>query len=319
MSHLSQTLQHWLEEFFDDLARRGYSAASAKTYRCDLGFFVDWVDTQDSLRQIGDLTTACLEDYQLHLMLRPSCKSRAQQPRCLSISSRNRHLAALKSFFRYLKKACYLLSDPSAELESARQPKTLPKAILTVPEMARLLTSQPQDTPLGLRDLAALELLYGAAVRRNELLGLQLGDLRLDEGLVCVLGKGQVERMIPMGEAAGQAVQRYLREGRPLLLRDSTQSLLLSKSGGPVQDRELLAALRRRAQQVGIRKKIGYHLFRHTAATHLLRGGADIRDVQVLLGHAQINTTVIYTRVDLSDLKKVLARCHPREQNPPPS
>jgi len=317
---LADTLRVWVEDFLADLQRRGYSPQSIKTYGCDLQMFAGWVEQQTDLKMPGDLTTGALERYQMHLMLRPSRVQRTAHPRSLTAGSRNRHLAELRSFFRFLKRACRLLSNPSADLERARQPKRLPKNILSVPEMARLLGGISGETPADLRDLAALELLYGTALRRGELLRLELSDLRLAEGLIHVLGKGNKERVLPMGKAALQALERYLCEGRPRLVQRASPALWLSvHHGGRVSEYELLTALQGHAQRAGIRKRLGFHLFRHTAATHLLRGGADVRALQVLLGHAQLNTTAIYTRVDVSDLQKTLKQCHPREKEEPPT
>jgi integrase/recombinase XerD len=314
---LGVVLEEWLEDFLADLRRRAYSERTCRTYRYDLLLFIDWVRQQPTLCQPGDLTASVLEQYQMHLMLRRSLKHHYQQPRTLSAVARNRHLAGLKTFFRYLKKVCKLLSNPTLELESARQPKRLPKAILTIPEVARLLQIVPKNTPLGLRDLAVLELLYGTGIRRFELLPLALADLRLSEGLAHVVGKGDKQRVVPLGKAAQKSLERYLREGRPKLLQGEHNTLFVSNlSGGPVSEGELLRAIRKYAQQAGIKKPISFHLFRHTCATHLLRGGADLRSIQTLLGHSNLNTTAIYTRVEVSDLQKTIRRCHPREKDP---
>ena len=312
---LARTLAAWVDEFIEDMRRRNYASRSIICYASDLGFFVRWVATQPQLKQAGDLTTAALEQYQIHLMLRTAINSPFNHPRTLSAGARNRHLAELRTFFRYLRKSCKLLSNPSLELERARETKKLPKGILSVPEVTRLLQAVPLTTPLGLRDLSALELLYGTGMRCSELFGLELASLRLSEELVHVLGKGDKERMVPMGKAARKAVKRYLHEARPLLMTGSTQAFLISGyHGGPASPRELLRALQIHAKNAGIKKRITFHTFRHTCATHLLRGGADLRSIQTLLGHVQLSTTAIYTRVELTDLQRTIQRCHPREQ-----
>lgn len=188
---LAATLDQWLQDFLDDMLRRGYSQASHKVYRCDLLLFTAWVAEQEDLKNPGDLTTAILEKYQMHLMLRPSLHPRRSHPRTLSAGARNRHLASLRSFFRYLKKTCKLLSNPSLELERAREPKRIPKTVFSIPEMVRLLTVIPKKTAVGLRDWAAVEVLYGTGIRRKELLGLKLPDLRLAEGLLHGAGQRQ--------------------------------------------------------------------------------------------------------------------------------
>jgi len=316
---LAATLREWLDDFVLDMQRRGLSERSRYCYRCDLLLFVKWVEEQAELKQPGDLTSGVLEQYQLHLMLRRCLNKKTVHPRRMTAGSRNRHLAELKSFFRFLKRSHRLLSNPSADLEPARERKRLPRVILSVPEVARLLEAVPKDSPTGLRDWAALELLYGTGLRRRELLQLELGDLRLGEELVHILGKGDRERLVPMGAAARRAVVRYLAEGRPLLARGDHRRLLVSAShGGPVSQEELMRNLRQHAQQAGIAKRVGFHLFRHSFATHLLRGGADLRSIQTLLGHAHLETTAKYTHIELSDLRKTLQECHPREKDRPP-
>ena len=322
MNPLAQTLGKWLEEFIVDMRRRNYSPRSLRCYRYDLLLFVAWVSEQAPLKAPGDLTTAVLEQYQMHLMLRPSRKGRTLHPRSMSAGTRNRHVAELRSFFKYLKRSCKLLCNPSSELEMARDTRRLPKTILSIPEVSRLLEVIPKNTASGLRDWAAVELLYGTGVRRFELLHLDLADLRLAEELIHVLGKGDKERVVPMGTAAQRALHRYLTEGRPLLVQGEHRKVFVSAAhGGPVSDIELMLAIRKHAAQAGIKKFISYHQFRHTCATHMLRGGADLRVIQTLLGHANLNTTAIYTRVEVSDLRKTLMQCHPREKdhNPPTS
>jgi integrase/recombinase XerD len=318
---LAATLREWLDDFVLDMQRRGLSERSRYCYRCDLLLFVKWVEEKGELKQPGDLTSGVLEQYQLHLMLRRCLNKKTVHPRRMTAGSRNRHLAELKSFFRFLKRSHRLLSNPSADLEPARERKRLPRAILSVPEVARLLEAVPKDSPTGLRDWAALELLYGTGLRRRELLQLELGDLRLGEELVHILGKGDRERLVPMGAAARRALSRYLNEGRGALLKGRHPKVFVSSwHGGPVSDRELLRSLREHAARAGLQKKLSFHQFRHTCATHLLRGGADLRTIQELLGHSQLQTTALYTRVEIGDLRKALQECHPREQDRlPPS
>jgi integrase/recombinase XerD len=313
---LADTLGIWLDDCILDLRRRGYAQRTQESYRYNLMMFLDWVKARPELTGPGELTTAVLEHYQMHLMLRPSQKTKYRHSRTLGTTTRNLHLCALRAFFKFLKRTCKLLSNPSLELERARMTYRVPKAVLSVPEMVRLLLAVPNETPIGLRDSAAMEVLYGTGVRRAELLDMTLPDLRLSEGLVHVLGKGKRERVVPLGKAAQRALERYLREGRPRLVEGVQSHLWLSDiHGGPVGEKELRDNLKAYARQAGIKKHVSFHVFRHTMATHLLREGADLRVIQTMLGHAQLNTTAIYTRVEVTDLQKTLQRCHPREQD----
>lgn len=320
MSPLSQTLGEWLEEFIENMRQRNYSPRSLRSYRYDLLLFVAWVGEQADLEGPGHLTTAVLERYQMHLMLRPSRKS-SHHTKAMSAGARNRHVAELRSFFRFLKRSCKLLSNPSSELETTRQLRRIPKAIFSIEEMALLLQTIPKRTPVGIRDWAAVELLYSTGIRRMELLSLQIEDLRLSEELAQVLGKGNKERVVPVGQAACQALETYLRKGRPRLVQGEHRQLLVSQyHGGPVSERELLDSIRQHARRAGIQGITGFHQFRHTCATHMLKGGADLRSIQTLLGHVNLNTTAIYTKVEVSDLQKTLRECHPRERDfPEPS
>jgi integrase/recombinase XerD len=195
--------------------------------------------------------------------------------------------------------------------------RRLPKSIFTIEEVALLLEAIPKNTAVGLRDWASVELLYGTGVRRVELLGLGLEDLRLAEEFMHVLGKGNKERVLPLGQAARIALERYLWEGRPQLVQGHHHRKLLvsHKHGGPVSEKELLTSIRQHAQRAKIRPILGFHQFRHTCATHMLRGGADLRAIQTLLGHENLNSTAIYTQVEVADLRKTLQECHPREKD----
>ena len=316
MRALHETLRQWVQDFGVDLRRRDYAERTIHSYCGGLLLFVAWVETQDDLKMPGDLTTSALERYQMHLMLRPAIQNRRAQARTMTAGGRNTALAQLRTFFRYLKKAGRLLGNPALELENSRKTRRLPRNILSVPEVARLLAIVPRHSPSGIRDLAVLEVLYSTGVRRAELLGLNLPDLRLSESMLYVMGKGSKERVVPLGKAATEALQRYLKESRPVLVRGNHQALFVSAShGGRLSVDEIMPLIKNYAKQARIKKKVGLHLFRHTCATHLLRGGADLRCIQTLLGHSDLSTTAIYTRVDLTDLKITLKRCHPREKD----
>jgi integrase/recombinase XerD len=313
-NRLIQTLETWLESFFEHLGRRNYSPRTVACYRKDLRLFVEWLGTQN-LSTVADLTTSNLEKYQQHLALRLCKHDYYSQPRSLTVATRNRLMAALRSFFRYLYRDGKVLGNPAAALELARARKSLPKDVLTVAEMRRLLDCISNDNAVELRDRAVLELLYGTGIRCFEMVNLKLGDLRLGEGLVQVLGKGNKERIVPMGRVAQTALAEYLDKSRPQLVRGVFPELFISAShGGPVSERELRTRLKHWVEQSGLRKKVSFHTFRHSFATHLLTAGADLRSIQVLLGHATLSTTGVYLRLDTSHLAETLQRCHPREQ-----
>lgn len=247
-----------------------------------------------------------MTDYALHLQ---RSESRAGRP--YAASTQGAALAALRFFFGFMVKSGELLSDPMSHLPRPRVPKHLPRP-LKVREIERLIQCLP-ETVLGRRDRAMVELLYGTGMRAAELCSLTLEDLDLEQGLVFIReGKGKKDRLVPLGQRAREAVLGYLDDGRGRLLRTKTQALFLNVQGTALRRNWLSQHLRRLGERLGLH--VRPHLLRHSCATHLLRGKADIRQIQRLLGHESLRTTERYTKVEIQDLRAVIKRCHPREQ-----
>ena len=230
----------------------------------------------------------------------------------LSARSVARHLAAIRTFHRFLIEDGELEQDPAAELTPPKQAQRLPE-VLSLAEVDALLAAPDESRPDGRRDRAMIELMYAAGLRVSELCSLRLGDVRRDPGLVRVVGKGDKERIVPVGEVALRKVLAYLESGRPELLhgRDSP-SLFVTQRGSRMNRVTFWTRLKRYALAAGIQKNVSPHKLRHSFATHLLERGADLRSVQAMLGHADIGTTQIYTHVDGERLKEVHAKHHPR-------
>lgn len=227
-------------------------------------------------------------------------------------SSVSRAVYALKVYFRFLVLEAVIETDPSERLEAPRAGRHLPD-VLSVPEVEALLRAVPLDEAGSRRDRAILELLYGCGLRVSELIGLRTRDLDLDEGLVLVRGKGSKERLVPVGAAARLAVRRYLRESRPEIERGRGEGrMFLNLRGRPLSRMGVWKILRRHVERAGLGKRVTPHTLRHSFATHLLEGGADLASVQEMLGHADISTTEIYTHVDRSHLRQVHRDHHPR-------
>jgi integrase/recombinase XerD len=230
----------------------------------------------------------------------------------LSAATIRRQVSAIRTYYAFLIGEGHLTKDPSERLESPRQGRTLP-AILTVAEIERLLTAPGVDDPLAWRDRALLELAYGAGIRVSELCGLSRGDLIADEGLVRVFGKGSKERLVPIGRTVIGAVSVYLHTVRPELDRGKSENrLLLNARGTPLSRVGAWGIVKKAAEAAGIKKSVTPHTLRHSFATHLLEGGADLRAVQEMLGHADLSTTQIYTHVDREYLRSVHKQFHPR-------
>jgi tyrosine recombinase XerC len=227
-------------------------------------------------------------------------------------ASMARRLSELRSFCRYLVREGVLESNPIEVVSSPKVPKRLPR-YLKMDEIEALLNAPDISAPLGQRDKAILELLYATGVRLSELVSLNLGDLNLSRGQMLVWGKGGKERVVLLGEPAVRGLRTYINDGRGQLVGNkTTNALLLNRFGGRLSRRSIGLILDKYSKLAGLWKKVTPHLLRHTFATHMLEGGADLRTVQELLGHAQPTTTEIYTHVTPSRLREVYMKTHPR-------
>jgi len=229
----------------------------------------------------------------------------------LSARSLARLISALRSFFRFLVLSGFLKKDPTAQLTTPSTWLALPK-FLTVAEAEALLQAPDEKKPRGLRDRAMLEVLYGSGLRVSELAGLKLAEVNLEDGFLVCRGKGGKERIVPVGRSACAAVKRYLAEARPLSDPGGREELFLSRRGRPFTRQGIWKLLRQHAVKAGLTEKISPHILRHSFATHLLERGADLRSVQLMLGHSQITTTQIYTHVSRERLRRVYDKFHPR-------
>jgi integrase/recombinase XerC len=222
-----------------------------------------------------------------------------------------RKLSAIRSFYRYLVREGILAASPIEKTSSPKLDKRLPE-FLTIDEVVRLLNTPDLSTPHGQRDRALLELLYASGLRVSEVVKLDLGEVDLDTNEIRVWGKGSKERVVLMGKPASEAVSNYLEQGRPKLLGEKkTNALFINRYGQRIPERRVQKMLEGYAKKAGIEKRVHPHMLRHTFATHLLDGGADLRVVQELLGHAQLSSTQIYTHVTKSQARKVYLSAHP--------
>jgi integrase/recombinase XerD len=291
----------WLEPFRDYLAlEAGNSANTVEAYLRDLRRLAQFAASK-GVRSPADLTRATLRDFVFLL-----------KDLGLSPATIRRHVSALRTYFGFMVGEGRLQEDPSDRLESPQRWRTLPET-LTVREVEAILGAPSLDEPLAWRDRALLELAYGAGLRVSELCGLELHGLLLEEGLVRVFGKGGKERLVPIGRATIGAVSVYLSVLRPTLDRGRTKSrVLLNARGEPLSRVGAWGVVKRCTSRAGIQKRVTPHTLRHSFATHLLEGGADLRAVQEMLGHADLSTTQIYTHVDREYLRTVHKRFHPR-------
>ena len=288
--------------FEADLRRRGAAEKTRRAYRIDLTQFAHWATAQD-------LAPAAI-DHRALRRYAASLSERGQAPATVA-----RKLAALRGFFRALVELGARGDNPAELLASPRRPQHLPR-VLKAADVAKLLDRIPATTPLELRDRALFELAYASGLRAEELVSLDVGGVEFDSERVRVEGKGQKTRVVPTGEHALRAVERYLARGRSALDAGVDDALFLSKTGRRLSTSDIRRRLRvwaqRASAQVPGAADLHPHALRHSFATHLLEGGADLRVIQELLGHASISTTQVYTRVESSRLRATYMRSHPR-------
>ena len=294
-------MESHLDLYLDYLTvERGLATNTRASYSADLLKFLSYLKD----REIHDWSQVRFADIMGFL-------SRTQE-QGLAPGSRARLLSALKGFFKFMVRDGHLRESPVADLTSPRLRRHLP-AVLSVKEVERLLAQPNPDLPLGKRDAAMLEVLYGTGLRVSELTALTLGRVNLEVGFLLVAGKGSKERIVPMGEAATEAVRQYVLESRPRLLKGrTTDTLFVTNRGSGMTRQGFWKLLKKYAREAEIQKVLSPHTLRHSFATHLLERGADLRSVQMMLGHADISTTQIYTHVARDRLRKVHQKYHPR-------
>lgn len=290
-----------LDEFADSLwLEDGLSPNTLVSYRRDLRLLADWLGRNGG-RSLREVTHADLLGY---LAQRVAGNAR---PRTTS-----RQLSSFKRFYQFLLRQGKIAADPSLRIDAPKLPRALPKS-LTEEDVEHLLEAPKIESPLGLRDKAMLEILYASGLRVSELVGLTAAQVSLDMGVVRVMGKGGKERLVPLGEESLAWLKRYLIESRPKLLAGRVSDALFVTGRAAAMTRQAFWHLiKRHARQAGIVKPLSPHTLRHAFATHLLNHGADLRVVQMLLGHADISTTQIYTHVARERLKQLHSKHHPR-------
>jgi integrase/recombinase XerD len=289
------------ERFDDFLAlEQGASVQTSRAYKLDLARFVTYASIKGA-SSATEISARMLREFVYHL-----------KDLGLSPASIRRNVSAIRTYFKFMLGEGYVVRDPSERLETPKRWRTLPE-VLGVDEIEKLLAAPSLDEPLAFRDRAMLELAYGAGLRVSEWISLSVRDVMLQDHVVRVFGKGAKERLVPIGRRAIGAIAIYLRELRPKLEKGEGKGILfLNARGRPLSRMGAWKILRKYVNQAGITKPVSPHTLRHSFATHLLEGGADLRAVQEMLGHVDISTTQIYTHVDREYLRSVHKQFHPR-------
>jgi integrase/recombinase XerD len=302
MKALSEGDTRVLDRFADGLwLNDGLARNTLESYRRDVSQLAAWLSESAGMT----LLEAQSSDLQRHLAWQ--VETRQSKPRTTS-----RLVSSLKRFYQFALREGLRNDDPAADLDSPKLPRSLPKS-LSEEEVEAILDAPDTETTQGLRDRAMLETLYASGLRVSELVGLKTQQVSLDMNVIRVLGKGSKERLTPLGEEAATWISRYQREGRPQLLgARKSDALFVTARGGPMTRQSFWSLVKRYATLAGIGRAISPHTLRHAFATHLINHGADLRVVQLLLGHADISTTQIYTHVARERLKALHRKHHPR-------
>ncbi len=312
----SRRFEHLVLDFLAYLEfERGLSRNTLEAYRSDLlqfGRFLDARGLSAADAQAADVSDFLSELAAGQLTGTLASGNGASAPRPASPATVHRKAACLRSFYRHLRREGVRDSDPTATLSAPRRSRKLPQ-VLSRGEVEKLLAQPRGGEPAALRDRALLELMYASGLRASEAIGLEVGDVDLEERVLRARGKGSKERLVPIGGAALRALEHYLRGGRPALVKDAPEShLFVNFRGGALTRQGLYKIVRRHAITAGLGDRMSPHTLRHTFATHLLAGGCDLRSVQEMLGHADVSTTQLYTHLSSERLKDVYFRAHPR-------
>ena len=299
-------IQDLIPEYLKHMQALGRSMYTVEDAGYILKRFIKFLETEN-VQAVEELTREVLEEYQQELFF-----SLTAQGKPLLIKSQVKCLCTVRLFTRYLRDSDYLVHDPGAKIKLPREPKRLPRSILSQQEIKELLAAPDAHTNTGYRDKMLLELLYDTAIRRSEIAGIRLTDLDLEGGYIRILGKGNKERVVPVSTRVCGIMKNYLLAVRPVFVKTKDPGcLFLNGTGERIHVHAIWALVKRYAHKAKLKKNITTHTFRHTCVTHMLKNGAPIRHLQEMLGHESLESTQIYTHVTINDLKEVHAKYHP--------
>ena len=299
-----------LPDYLKHLKTLGRSYYTIRKVKYGLGTFNEFLKGEN-IHDIEDLTHDEISEYQQDLAFRFTSKGKL-----LSLRTQESLLCTVKGFTRFLKDKDYLVSDPGEKIKPPKQPKSLPRVILSLSEVKKIMQAPDMRTNLGYRDRVVLEILYDTAIRRLEVKNLMITDLDLNSGYILIReGKGNKDRVVPLSKRVCELITNYIIAVRPELLQEEDRKgyLILNQYGEPINPNGIWRIVKRCAQASGIKKNVTPHTLRHTCATHMLRNGAPLRHIQEMLGHESLETTQLYTHVTINDLKEIHAKYHPGE------
>ncbi|MCP4254497.1 MAG: tyrosine-type recombinase/integrase, partial [Candidatus Scalindua sp.] len=265
-----------------------------------------------SITEIDKITKDTIYEYQIYQYERINKVGKLN-----TVAEQNNALKPVKHFFQYLKEYGYIVSDPASTITYAKEPSRLPRGILTQSEARKILNAPDLKTAIGYRNRTLMELLYTSGVRKGELINLKLEDVDYDDGILRIeQGKGKKDRIVPIGKIACRYLENYIKSVRPEFIKDPYNNhLFLSMKGNRLSRNRVWVLIKKYTKQAKIKKNVYPHTFRHSCATSMLKNKADIRSIQELLGHSSLDSTQVYTKITITDLKEVHTRCHPREKD----
>lgn len=296
-----------MERYIQDRGQRGYSPGTLRLYRQYNSEFLRYLQEDERLDDLKQVDRQVIARFQSYLYT---------EERGLGLRSQSLRLVALKNLFRWFEREGILFYDPAKQIDLPKKPEYLPRDIFNEEEIRKLLDSVDIETKMGLRDKAILELLYTTAIRSGELCNLTLYDVQKEYRTISVkAGKGNKDRIVPVGEIALGYIEEFIEHARKYFPNAAVLPwLFLTYRGTQMENRNIAPIVQKYALQAGLKRRTSAHMIRHTTATHMLRHGASIRAIQEMLGHRKLETTQLYAQVEISDLKKIHQRTHPREK-----
>jgi len=312
---MDEVIKSLIDKYGQSLTIKNYAESTVKDKARRLCLFFDWLEAEQGTAaptSIDKITKEDIYRYQVYQYERINSRGKLS-----TVGEQNLALQAVKSFFSFLKEFDYLVADPARDIAYAKEPKRLPRGILTKPEARKVLHAPDLSCAVGYRDRTIMEVLYSSGIRKSEATNLRLQDVDYHDGFLRIdQGKGKKDRVVPMGKIACRYLENYIKSVRPEFIKDPyNDHLFLSLRGNKLSKNIIWEIVKKYGKKAKVKKTISPHTFRHTSATQMLRNRADIRSVQEFLGHSSLDSTQIYTRVSITDLKEVHSRCHPREKD----
>ena len=308
----NKTIKPLLEKYIQHLQVRNFAQRTVSERNRYLHKFFEYLQKEHQITALDQITKEAIYDYQVFQYERINKRGTLN-----TAAEQNNALKPVKHFFRFLKEYDYLISDPASGIHYAKEPKRLPRGILTQSEARKILHAPDTTCAIGYRDRTIMEVMYTSGIRKSEIINLKLTDIDYHDGLLLIdQGKGKKDRVVPIGKIASRYLENYIKSVRPSLITDPhNHHLFLSIRGNRLSKNLVWDMIKKYARQARIKKNVYPHTFRHSCATSMLKNKADIRSIQHLLGHSSLDSTQVYTRVTITDLKEIHQRCHPREKD----